>query len=149
MCKWGTVTVVATPDWLWGERAEPENGVAIDSCIAVTLLAAWEAGVRTLGSCCGHGKEPPNVVLTADEQTELAVRMLPGFRLYRWELVDLAAPVSVLRGLLAAANEAFDECTGDHAKGLVADEPWRGDWLAMPSAWRQTCIRITDVEETT
>jgi len=32
--------------------------------------------------------------------------------------------VSLLR-LLAMANEAFDECTGDYSAELVADEPWR------------------------
>lgn len=28
---------------------------AIDACIVPAVLAMWEAGIRTVGSCCGHG----------------------------------------------------------------------------------------------
>lgn len=90
MCEHGTSTVVPTPDWLWDERAVPENGIAIDSCIADRIAAAWAAGVRTLGSCCGHGKGGPDVVLTQDaEQPALAREHLPGFTLYQWQLGDV------------------------------------------------------------
>lgn len=90
MCDWGTTAVVGTPDWLWEERAIPENGIAIDSCIADQILAAWNEGVRTLGSCCGHGERPPNVVLTQDpDQPALARAELPGFTLYQWRLIDV------------------------------------------------------------
>jgi hypothetical protein len=37
----------------------------------------------------------------------------------------LAAEVRALRDQLAEANAAFDECTGDYAKDLVASESWR------------------------
>ena len=39
-----------------------------------------------------------------------------------WWLVDR---VIELEGKLAEANQAFDDCTGDYAKELVADETWR------------------------
>ena len=90
MCDHGTMTVVTTPDWFWEERHHPEKGIAIDSCIADDLAAAWEAGVRTLGCCCGHGDEAPSVVLTQDpEQPELARVVLPGWTLLQWQLADV------------------------------------------------------------
>lgn len=93
MCDHGSTVVLATPDWLWAERASPMNGISIDACIADQIATAWTHGVRTLGSCCGHGETPPNVVLTGDvEQVALAQRVLPGWTLYQWQLVDVSAP---------------------------------------------------------
>lgn len=90
MCDPGTTTTVPTPDWLWDERQHPENGIAIDSCVASDITAAWSQGVQTLGSCCGHGRIQPSVVLTSDpEQVRLAQQALPAFRLHQWRLVDV------------------------------------------------------------
>jgi len=92
MCEWGTTTILPTPDWLWSSRAAPENGVAIDACISGTIAQAWERGVRTLGSCCGHGNQPPSVVLTEDQDlVDLARSALPGWTLEQWRLVDVSA----------------------------------------------------------
>lgn len=41
------------------------------------------------------------------------------------EIERLRTEIERLRVLLAQANDAFDECTGDYQKELVADEPWR------------------------
>ena len=92
MCVKGTGTIVSTPDWLWNARTVPENGICIDSCIADIILLAWyNGGLRTLGSCCGHGEVPPSVVLTNDlEQIELGRKLLPEFTLYQWQLVDVS-----------------------------------------------------------
>lgn len=94
MCKHGTCVTVETPIWLWKERQNPLNGISIDSCIVEKLVNAWNNGVRTLGSCCGHGKEAPNVVLTNDvEQIELARKFLPDWTLLQWQLVDVTKGV--------------------------------------------------------
>lgn len=37
--------------------------VAIDTCIATAIGFLWHKGVNTLGSCCGHGKLKPTVVV--------------------------------------------------------------------------------------
>lgn len=37
--------------------------VSIDACIAPVIQHLWNNGVNTAGSCCGHGKEPPSIVL--------------------------------------------------------------------------------------
>lgn len=94
MCNKGRVVSVPTPDWLWDSRANPEHGVFVDECIAVFLLHAWEKGLRTLGSCCGHFEEKPSVVLTADkEMVELGRQLLPGWDLFQWQLVDVTKEV--------------------------------------------------------
>lgn len=53
MCKWGTDKTVTI------------NGsdIAIDSCIAEIVDALNRGGVRTIGSCCGHGKGDGDVLL--------------------------------------------------------------------------------------
>jgi hypothetical protein len=46
----------------------------------------------------------------------------------RWLVAALVAERAEnerLRLLLNEANEAFDDCTSDYSKELVADEPWR------------------------
>lgn len=93
MCEWGTLTAVPCPEWLTERNGRP---LAIDSCIADVLQAAWGRGVRTLGSCCGHGHLPASLVLTGDvEQPELAASVMaeidPDHRwvFAQWRLVDV------------------------------------------------------------
>lgn len=38
--------------------------VDIDTCIASEIGYLWHHGITTLGSCCGHNKLPPSVVVT-------------------------------------------------------------------------------------
>ena len=59
MCKGGTdelvqVTVPAHLSYTGEDRVDV---VKVDKCIAPIVRALNEAGVRTNGSCCGHGKE--------------------------------------------------------------------------------------------
>jgi len=98
MCEHGTHTLVETPEWWWDERTVPEKGICIDSCIAETILEAWKRGVRTAGSCCGHGKEGPSVVLPTWEHDQPAVARTvlaeidPSRRwtIEQWQLVDVS-----------------------------------------------------------
>ncbi len=98
MCEHGTTTIVSTPDWFWTARAVPENGICIDACIAGVVLAVWDQGVRTLGSCCGHGKRPPSLVLTEDVEQPALARQVMGelgdrtWELLQWQLVDVSRP---------------------------------------------------------
>lgn len=88
MCIKGTTKVVQTPEWLWSERANPVAGISLDWCIADQILDAWKRGVRTLGSCCGHGERPSSVVLVSDPmQISLAKVTLPSdWIIYQWQL---------------------------------------------------------------
>lgn len=37
--------------------------ISIDVCVWPFVKALWDANIQTCGSCCGHGKEQPSVVL--------------------------------------------------------------------------------------
>lgn len=90
MCEHGNVRIVPTPAWLWSSRTNPLTGIQLDNCIAEEILNAWEHGVKTLGSCCGHGKQQKNVVLEQGEyHREMARLYLPGFTLLQWQLIDV------------------------------------------------------------
>lgn len=90
MCPRGTMTIVKTPDWLWDERADPAAGIAIDCCIADDIVKAWDRGVRTLGSCCGHDVEKPSIVIVSESaQINLARNVFPEWTIYQWQLVEV------------------------------------------------------------
>ena len=36
---------------------EYKEQVRVDRCIANEILSLWEKGIRTMGCCCGHGRE--------------------------------------------------------------------------------------------
>ncbi len=31
------------------------RGICVDTCLAKDITTLWESGIRTMGSCCGHG----------------------------------------------------------------------------------------------
>lgn len=45
--------------------------VCIDSCIASEIAYLWHNGVRTLNSCCGHGKNHPSVIVEPDDYRKM------------------------------------------------------------------------------
>lgn len=57
----------------------------IDACIAPIVKALNAAGIRTAGSCCGHGRDPGNIILA--DGRELVI--LPGA-----EQADGGAPLA-------------------------------------------------------
>ncbi|HKR59956.1 MAG TPA: hypothetical protein VJS64_09475 [Pyrinomonadaceae bacterium] len=65
MCKWGTSTPleVTIPAHLSHTGVERRAIKDIDLCIAPIVLALNDAGVVTVASCCGHGKQPGNIAL--------------------------------------------------------------------------------------
>jgi len=67
MCKWGTNTILLLP------RASGSlESVGIDSCIASIVEALNKSGIRTIASCCGHGKIDGSIILA--DGRELLVR---------------------------------------------------------------------------
>jgi len=91
------MTIIPTPDWWWGERAVPENGIAIDSCIADVVEELWGRGVKTAGSCCGHGNGPPSLIFpTHDQESPALCRSVlaeiddRAWLLEQWRLVDVS-----------------------------------------------------------
>ena len=58
---------------------EKKQSVSVDACIANAILSLWEAGVETLGSCCGHNgryAKYPNVILKHPKDAEKAAEVL-------------------------------------------------------------------------
>ncbi len=39
---------------------------AIDYCIALIVAALNAGGIKTIASCCGHGKLPPTIIMEDD-----------------------------------------------------------------------------------
>lgn len=74
MCEWGTDVPVAVtiPADLSYTHEDREDVKLIDACIAPIVEALNEAGIRTDGSCCGHGKADGWIVL--NDGRELVVR---------------------------------------------------------------------------
>ena len=56
-----TDEVLQLPDWV--DTARQNRTVCVDACIAKVILYLWQHGIETLGCCCGHNKEKPNVVV--------------------------------------------------------------------------------------
>jgi hypothetical protein len=48
----------------------------IDPCLATIVRALNSAGVETVASCCGHGRQPGSIVLA--DGRELLIRNYPG-----------------------------------------------------------------------
>ena len=65
MCDWGTEKEVRL------NRARGISGrttVMVDACIADKVQALNDAGVHTLGSCCGHGKTQGSIIIEENGQ---------------------------------------------------------------------------------
>lgn len=74
MCEHGRTTevVVRIPPELSNTGEPLWVAKPIDSCIARIVEALNEGGVRTIASCCGHGRAPGSIVL--EDGRELLVR---------------------------------------------------------------------------
>lgn len=99
MCDWDAPKRVLHrsqwPEWIQEYRNGDQMGV--DPCLADTLLGLWARNVRTLGSCCGHGRIPPSLVLDGFEfQAQHARAVLNDIDpsrpwvLQQWRLIDVA-----------------------------------------------------------
>ena len=76
MCKWNTTDILDLPDHVcaWKEN----RTVCIDQCIVEQVKALWAAGYETLGSCCGHSKEGPSVIMAEGyAQEEITQKIVP------------------------------------------------------------------------
>lgn len=55
-----------------------KDEVCVDACIAHVISYLWDHGIVTQGSCCGHGKRLPSIVLLdhLDAVEGLSIRRL-------------------------------------------------------------------------
>jgi len=66
--------------------------IEIDSCIAEVINHLWTNKIDTLGSCCGHNKESPSVVISTNENPAEVRKLLlevdnRNWIIMRWELI--------------------------------------------------------------
>ena len=72
------------------------KSVCVDACIADQIKALWEAGIWTLGSCCGHNGlfGNPSVIIANDADPQRAIKILEQadpkrkWDVKQWQLVD-------------------------------------------------------------
>lgn len=75
---------------------EAKAFLPIDACIANTIKHLWENGIKTRGSCCGHGDVLPSLVLTNNttDKDAAAIRNIIAdvdpreWKLMSWRLVE-------------------------------------------------------------
>jgi len=60
MCEWGNQKQVRLCQ---PREVSGRTTAMVDSCIADAVQRLNDAGIHTLGSCCGHAKVPPNVIV--------------------------------------------------------------------------------------
>jgi hypothetical protein len=95
MCRWGdTVTIEVE-----GRR------FAVDRCIADLVRGLNLAGVRTVASCCGHGRRPGSIIL-ADGREFIIAPDYETARKVEWAFDPLAQDQTERRRL------SFEACSG-------------------------------------
>ena len=80
----------------------PPNGqlVCVDACISQVIQRLWTHRIWTAGSCCGHGRLLPSVILSEGDQSIEAVFDAIAeidereWEVLRWELHVHRRPVS-------------------------------------------------------
>jgi hypothetical protein len=65
MCKWGDTKPleVTVPAHLSSTGKPKRKIVGVDSCIYEIVKALNDGGVYTDACCCGHGKQPGDIIL--------------------------------------------------------------------------------------
>jgi hypothetical protein len=73
MCEWGdTVKMqLVIPARLSHSVKAYRKVVDVDRCIAPLVKALNDAGIRTVASCCGHGKGMGNIALADGRELEI------------------------------------------------------------------------------
>ncbi len=74
--------------------SQPQGrSICLDACISDTVYALWERGIWTEGSCCGHGRANPSLILgqhVNPDEARLVLAELDSrtWDLQQWRLVD-------------------------------------------------------------
>lgn len=92
--QYGEVEEVVLPRPSFLPDGERVNGVPVDACIADVVTHLWQNDIVTLGSCCGHGKEAPSLILAQGERNYEDIERLINeldsrhWSLKQWQLVE-------------------------------------------------------------
>jgi hypothetical protein len=76
MCRWGSSVsvLVRIPADLSATGKSRSALIEVDACIAPIVKALNEAGVETIGSCCGHGKTDGSILLADGRELIIKAR---------------------------------------------------------------------------
>lgn len=55
-----------------------DRKVLVDLCMVPLIRTLWDAGVWTLGSCCGHNNRHASIVIARPDDVPTASRALAG-----------------------------------------------------------------------
>jgi hypothetical protein len=92
MCKWNNGGIVVDlPENMLHLKDSGRTTVCIDECIVDQIKALWEAGIETLGCCCGHHKERPSLVVPEgykDKDIEKIVAILKANDSRGWDIMQ-------------------------------------------------------------
>ncbi len=81
-----------------GEAEIPHKTVCVDYCIAKVIQFLWEKGIYTTGSCCGHNKVNPSVIVSGNKLLSIQVLVIEGiikaldnrsWDIYEWRLTKI------------------------------------------------------------
>jgi hypothetical protein len=64
------------------------NGICIDACIVDAIQMLWNAGVETLGCCCGHNRGNPSLVIPEHEDAARIKRLLAEHDSREWDVMQ-------------------------------------------------------------
>jgi len=78
--------ILPMPKWLNPQKES--RSVCVDACLKEVILALWETGIGTLGSCCGHNKERPDIVLVFGTDPQRVREILQRFPKRDWKLLQ-------------------------------------------------------------
>ena len=85
--------VLMLPSRIFKASGRQNREVCIDNCIVDMMELLWAAGVETLGCCCGHGKQPPAVIITESEDPQKAHAVLQQddrkWQVLQWQLTEV------------------------------------------------------------
>lgn len=83
-----------------------QKAVCIDKCLLPEILRLWEAGIKTTGCCCGHGKSEPFInVIEDDIQKMKDLGYQVQYNPFRPETEDTFYPKTVLDYGVAKCTE--------------------------------------------
>ena len=95
MCKPNTFAYI----WLDGELTP------IDACIAPLIMQLNQFGIKTIQSCCGHGKGYPNVICEKNTEEKLEKFGCKIVVTRKDNLVHAFFPTTCLSGKVYAGKE--------------------------------------------
>lgn len=134
--------VVLTPPFDLGDG---RTTVCVDACIATVVVYLWGCEIVTLGSCCGHGRDRPSLVLGQHEDMAVVrVRIAEvddrTWDLSQWRLVEnpgWGQPVSdPVKALSSAVERA--QTNGDCLAAAV------DEFLISPATSRRAVADLAD-----